>query len=190
MSKKPQPAYDVIRAEDRIEIRRYAPATVASLNIQGLRDAALKDGFDVLFGYISGKNAQKRRIPMTAPITQQTEGGNWLIRFYMPPGATADNLPKPDNDVIALRDEGEKTYAQIRFRGNANDRALSNQREELQDWMMQHKIKARAAAICAFYNTPRMIPFLRRNEVMIEIDPATVSSLTHARLHRKTAGGF
>lgn len=49
-------AYDVLRTEGEIEIRRYEPHLLATVEIEGKFSKAGSQGFRPLFDYISGEN--------------------------------------------------------------------------------------------------------------------------------------
>jgi hypothetical protein len=78
-------------------------------------------------------------------------------------------LPKPNNPSVELKEIGAKRYAVIRFSGMAGEDSLKRYTEELNAFISAKKLTPLSAPAYAFYNPPWTLPFLRRNEVMVEI---------------------
>jgi SOUL heme-binding protein len=64
---------------------------------------------------------------------------------------------------------GAKRLAVIRFSGTAGEDSLRRHTKELDEFISAKNLKAISAPTYAFYNPPWTLPFLRRNEVMVEI---------------------
>ncbi|MGB8315578.1 MAG: heme-binding protein [Aestuariivirga sp.] len=180
-----QPKYKTIEADDNIEIRDYPPMIIAEAEVAGERGEAISKGFRIIADYIFGNNsaAQKvamtapvtqqasEKIAMTAPVTQQGDGHTWQVRFIMPAGYTMETLPTPKNPAVKLKEIGGKRFAVIRFSGMAGEDSLKRHAEELKQFVDRKSLNPVSAPAYAFYNPPWTLPFLRRNEVMIEIAP-------------------
>lgn len=69
-----EPPYTLEKIDGDIEIRAYAPFTVAVAAVEGPRDEALSEGFLMLFDYITGENTGSAEIAMTAPVLTEGEG--------------------------------------------------------------------------------------------------------------------
>jgi effector-binding domain-containing protein len=158
----------VRRARD-IEIRDYTPMIVAEVAVSADRESALRQGFRTLADYIFGNNTAMGVIAMTAPVTTEGEAENWRVRFMMPARYTTDTLPRPIDPEVTLKQLEAKRIAAIRFSGSARDAGLSRHGERLEAFIRQNGLRAISAPAYAFYNPPWTLPFLRRNEVMIEI---------------------
>ena len=179
-----QAKYDVVEAHGAIEIRDYAPMIVAEASVPGDRETAISDGFRMIADYIFGNNTASQKvamtapviqqpgekIAMTAPVTQQSAEGDWVVRFVMPSEYTMQTLPKPNNPQVSLEEIADKRFAVIRFSGLAKPKTLEKQTKELEAFMQSHNLQAISEATYAFFNPPWTLPFLRRNEVMIEIN--------------------
>lgn len=87
----------------------------------------------------------------------------------MPAEYSLETLPKPNSKEVALISIPARRFAVIRFSGLAEDRAIKTHTEELQNYLVDQNLKAVGKPILAFYNPPWTLPFLRRNEVMIEV---------------------
>ena len=57
----------------------------------------------------------------------------------------------------------------MRFSGLAREESLRRHTDELKEFIKAKDLNALSAATYAFYNPPWTLPFLRRNEVMIEV---------------------
>jgi hypothetical protein len=178
-----QPKYQVVESSGNIEIRDYAPMIVAEVDMPGERRDAIGKGFRIIADYIFGNNTTAQKVPMTAPVTQQNsekiamtapvtqqgDGNTWRVRFVMPSNYTLETLPKPNNPVIELKEVGAKRFAVTRFSGIAGEDSLRRYTTELNEFTSARGLKPVSEPIYAFYNPPWTLPFLRRNEVMVEI---------------------
>ena len=61
-------------AGDGSGLRRYPACLVAEVEVAGSFDEAPSRAFGPLAGYIHGATRSRRRIAMTAPVTQQAAG--------------------------------------------------------------------------------------------------------------------
>ena len=68
-----------------------------------------------------------------------------------------------------LKEVASKRFAVIRFSGLAGEESLKRQTDLLTKFVSARKLTAVSAPTYAFYNPPWTLPFLRRNEVMIEV---------------------
>lgn len=178
-----QAKYDVVEKHGSIEIRDYAPMIVAEVSVKGGRETAISAGFRMIADYIFGNNISSQKvamtapvikepgekIAMTAPVTQQGSEGVWLVRFVMPSSYTMQTLPKPNNTEVLLKEVEGKRFAVIRFSGLPKKESLEKQTKELEAFIHENKLQPASEPTYAFFNPPWTLPFLRRNEVMIEI---------------------
>lgn len=178
-----QAKYDVTTSAGNIEIRDYAPHIVAEVEVLGEREASINQGFRLIADYIFGNNTASakvamtapviqqasEKVAMTAPVTQQGSGNAWKVRFVMPARYNMNTLPKPNNDAVKLHEVSGTRFAVIRFSGIAGEESLKSQTDKLNQFITAKKLVAISPATFAFFNPPWTLPFLRRNEVMIEI---------------------
>ena len=177
------PKYALVERSGAIEIRDYAPMIVAETEVTGERREAISKGFRLIADYIFGNNTAAQKVPMTAPVTQQSgekiamtapvtqqgNGNSWLVRFVMPSGYTMDTLPKPNNPAVELKKIPTTRYAVIRFSGMGSEGSLKSHTKRLTDFLGVKKLTPLSPPTYAFYNPPWTLPFLRRNEVLVEI---------------------
>jgi hypothetical protein len=178
-----QPKYKVVESDHGIEIRDYTPVIVAEADVSGERDKAIGEGFRIIADYIFGNNLSSQKVAMTAPVTQQAsekiamtapvtqqgDGNSWQVRFIMPASYTMETLPKPKNPAVKLKEIEGKRFAVIRFSGFASEDSLKRHTDQLTESIRAKKLTGVSAPTYAFYNPPWTLPFLRRNEVMIEV---------------------
>ena len=183
MSNVEQAKYDVIKTHGVIELRDYDPMIVAEVSVPGDREKAIGDGFRLIADYIFGNNISSRnvsmtapviqqpgdKIAMTAPVTQQAGEGLWDVQFVMPSVYTMQTLPKPNNPDVILKEISGKRFAVIRFSGLARANSLAAHTKELEAFILDNNLQTVSEPTYAFFNPPWTLPFLRRNEVMIEI---------------------
>lgn len=184
MSNVEQPDYKLMTSKENIEIRDYPPMILAEVEVYGERKPAISKGFKILADYIFGNNISNKKMEMTAPVTnelsekmamtapviQEQHMGKWKIRFVMPKKYSFETLPKPNSKEVTLIPFPARRFAVIRFSGLADDESIKQHKEELEAYILAEKLKPIGGPILAFYNPPWTLPFLRRNEVMIEIE--------------------
>lgn len=185
MSNVEQPDYKLITSEENIEIRDYSPMILAEVEVSGERKQAIREGFKILADYIFGNNTSNIKMEMTAPVTnelsekmamtapvmQEPHMDKWKVRFIMPKKYSFETLPKPNSKDVILISWPARRFAVIRFSGLADNESIKLHTEELEAYIAAEKLNPIGGIVLAFYNPPWTIPFLRRNEVMIEVDP-------------------
>lgn len=193
-----EPKYSVVEQSGDFELRVYEPMIVAEVTVSGSMDDAGSAGFRLIADYIFGNNtsqkntqngdsekismtapvtmeaasAESQKISMTAPVTMEQQEGEWRVHFVMPGEYTMETLPTPNNDRVQLRKMPEKTYAVIRFSGFAGSEKVADKTTALLNWMKEQGLSPVGEPEMARYNPPWTLPFLRRNEVMIEYKAA------------------
>jgi hypothetical protein len=169
MSKVEQPAYAVLKSWGDVELREYPALIVAEVEAPGDRRQAINTGFRMIADYIFGNNASQRKVAMTAPVTQQSAGDLWKVRFVMPSGEDMETLPKPKNDAVKLIAQPGERFAAIRFSGLATDDAIDRNLGLLRERIGRQGLTIEGQPTLAFYNPPWTLPFLRRNEILVKV---------------------
>ncbi|MGK0367481.1 MAG: hypothetical protein ACI9QD_000617 [Thermoproteota archaeon] len=179
------PKYKVLDREANFEIRQYMPYIVAEASVEGNYDESSGDAFRILAGYIFGKNKgnnkismtspveskqEPYKIAMTAPVTMYQSGKNLTMSFSMPSKYTLKELPKPLDSRIKFREIKEKVVAVHRFSWLSSKDKNDKKAKELRQWLKKSgKYTYNNSYSYAGYNPPWTIPFLRRNEVLIQL---------------------
>lgn len=184
MSRVEKPSYQVISQSKNIEMRQYGSMIIAEVRITGKRKEAINNGFRLLADYIFGNNLVEekiamtapvqqqpgKKIAMTAPVQQQSNGDDWLISFIMPSEYTLDDLPKPNNPQVQLKEIPAEKFIVIRFSGNSDDDNISKHEQQLLAHITEQQIQVVGSPKYAFYNPPWTLPVFRRNEIMLEVE--------------------
>jgi SOUL heme-binding protein len=183
VSQVEQAKYKVIKTEGNIQVREYAPMIVAEVEVSGDRDKAINQGFRLIADYIFGNNLaehkiamtapviqeKSEKIAMTAPVMQQGTGNLWKVRFVMPAQYSLATLPKPNNLEVVLKEVPQKRFVVITFSGTSREENLKIYSAQLNKYIKAQDLHVLSTEIYAFFNPPWTLPFLRRNELMVEI---------------------
>jgi hypothetical protein len=182
-----EPKYSVVEKEPPFEVRAYAPMIVAEVQVDGDLDGASGQGFRLIAAYIFGQNqvgekiamtapvnveektSQSAKIAMTAPVGIESKAGKWTVSFVMPAEYTMESIPKPINSQVQLRQIPAVKKAVISFTGFYNEQKVAEKTLELEQWMKARNLQPAGVPNFARYNPPWTLPFMRRNEVMINL---------------------
>jgi hypothetical protein len=188
-----EPSYQVVRTYPGFELRRYGAYIVAETEVRGGFDEVGNQAFSILAGYIFGNNTSKtkiemtapvsqqpagdgERIAMTAPVTQKRTGGrdrdSYILSFVMPARFTLQSLPEPTDPRVHFREEPARLMAVRRYSGRWTEGNYRRNESALLGAVRDAGLKPVGEAIYARYNSPFSLWFLRRNEVMIEVEKA------------------
>ena len=180
-----EPPFRSVTKDNQFEIRDYPALVVAEVTVSGEQKEAGNKGFRLLAAYIFGANTRKQgsavaaaalqqesdeKIPMTAPVTQSQQDGQWVVRFTMPSGYSLNTLPEPKDARIHLRSLQPARFAVIEFSGLAYPDDVAARTLELSAWIDQHHLRVTGPPSLAQYNPPWTLWFLRRNEILIEVE--------------------
>jgi len=180
-----EPPYKVLAEEGEIEVREYGEMIVAETVVDGAYAKTSGQAFSRLAGYIFGKNRSKQKLSMTAPVIQEPvseklsmtapvlqekKGSAWVMAFVMPEGSRLETLPVPLDAAVTLRAVPGKKVGVIRYSGLHSEKNLLNYTGKLTIWLEKRGYRALSRPRMASYDPPWTIPFLRRNEVHIDIE--------------------
>jgi len=180
--------YELVRQDDRFEIRDYAPVVVAETRVSASFEEAGGIAFRRLFDYISGENESRdeiamtapvvaesedddagEKIAMTAPVTSERDGESWRYAFVLPSGYSIDTAPRPTDPEVSLRERAPRRVAAVRYSGRATEDARSENARALADWIDSRGLEAKSDPRWAGYDAPWTLPPFRRNEVLVDI---------------------
>ncbi len=188
-------SYEVLDKKENYEIRKYSPYIAMQVEIdEENTNEALNAGFRVLAGYIFGDNQGNRKVAMTAPVIEQKENikesTKWgasvsmtapvmeqkntedkrVITFTAPKEYTIDTLPRPNTDKIKFVQVSAKKYAVHRFTWYYTAERIEEKKKYLKEILGKDNLKILGEPMFAGYNGPGTIPFLMRNEILIEVE--------------------
>lgn len=166
-----EPEYKVVAQYADFEVRLYAPYIVAEVDVQGDFENAGNEAFRILAGYIFGDNAASEKMSMTAPVAATTAAAadRTTYAFVMERKHSLQSLPVPNDDSIRIRQLPEMTMAVNRYSGRWTEENYQQHAEALLASLDAHGLRTIGHPILARYNSPFSLPFMRRNEVMLEI---------------------
>jgi hypothetical protein len=162
-----EPSWTLVDTVEKVELREYAPSiqAVTQLDHSGQTSA----GFQRLAGFIFGGNETGEKRAMTAPVEESLEANQPLMAFTLPSEYELEDLPEPADDSVQIQTVPGRTMAAIRFSGWATDGKVKRNTQQLIATLKQHGIEAVGTPSLNQYNPPWTPPFLRRNEIMVEV---------------------
>lgn len=185
-----EPRYRVVERHPDFELREYAPYVVAEVDVSGDLDNADGKAFRILAGYIFGDNEAAEKMEMTAPVESRSAKrsekmamtapvtasvadtqGMMTYPFVMESKYTLETLPRPIDQRIRIREVPARTVAVRGYSGRWTEKNYLQHQESLQSALRAQGIQAVGAPTLARYNSPFSLPFMRRNEVMIQVRP-------------------
>ena len=195
--------YEVIKKDNKFEIRDYATHILAETVVEGNLEDAGNKAFKRLFRYISGDNRSGDKVAMTAPVSQEPMGEkikmtapvgqqrvkeSWAVSFMMPGSYTLETLPEPEDPKVTLRQVPARRMAAVRYSGFWSEKGYLRYKVELESWIHRMGLTIVGDPIWARYNPPFMPWFLRRNEILIPIDAGTGQEKTQQSHGEATQG--
>lgn len=150
------------------EVRQYAELVLAATPAQS--EAQGRDGsFMRLFRFITGNNADARKIPMTTPVFFRGEGSLETMSFVMPQkDGQNSEPPRPRDAQVRIEKRPGGMYAVLRMTGR---RRADRQRgvERLQGALAQSGWVGVGEAEFASYDPPWIPRILCRDEVFLPV---------------------
>jgi len=162
--------HSLIRKYKGFEIRFYPSATIAAINSNAKTYRDLSGpGFRKLAGYIFGGNESNTKISMTSPVQMDINDSVSTMSFVMPSAYTIENLPKPNDPNVNIKNTADEFVAVIRFGGFASDEDLKFYSEKLQNLLKENGITSFGNYRFLGYNPP--FQFIgRRNEIIVAVE--------------------
>jgi hypothetical protein len=184
-----EPRFTVIDSTDDYEIRTYEPHLVAEVAVEGEYEAAGNAAFRILAGYIFGNNADSLKMEMTVPVSimpvpdraqlsvvavDDSEVGKrrFTYRFVIERRYTAATLPPPKDQRITIREIEARSVGVRQYSGRATEVNHRQNLAILRAALDRDGRGVRGEPEFAVYNGPFTLPFLRRNEVLLELASA------------------
>jgi len=192
-----QPDYTIVYKDGDIEYRQYEPYLVSETVIQNTGDYndAGNEGFRRLFRYITGSNQAQAKIAMTAPVAQTPQAEKagekiamtapvqqgesaegWRVAFMLPTEYTLETAPVPTDERVQIKAMPGRLMAVLRYSGRWTESNFVKKQNALRDAIDGESIDRIGEFQSALYNPPYTPPFLRRNEVMVEVNRLPASA--------------
>ena len=155
-------SYTTVANIGDVELRRYPGVVMAETVAPTQREA-----FGHLFAYIDGANESDESISMTAPVELDSEGTS--IPMTAPAAYDLEAAPTPTDDAVELVFVPERTLAVRRFSWRPTDERIEREMETLTTTLEDADVSIQGDPFFMGYDAPFTLPFLRRNEVAVEV---------------------
>ena len=88
----------------------------------------------------------------------------------LPTGYSVKTAPAPLDENVKLSTMPQNKVAVLRFSGLRDEQVINEKTVLLGQWMVANSLTPTPKPRWAGYNPPWTLPFLRRNEVMIDVN--------------------
>jgi hypothetical protein len=160
--------YTLSRTSGSFEVRDYPAMMAVETLMTGTEGDA---GFSRLFRFISGRNAKAQKIAMTTPVLMSGDETNRTMAFVMPADLQPDRVPTPADAALSVRQIQPGRFAVLRFSGARSPKREEAALAQLKTWMAAEGLGTSSPPVYGYFDPPWTPPFLRRNEVMLRLDP-------------------
>jgi hypothetical protein len=175
--------YEVVADRGSWQLRHYPPHLVAEVEVSGDFSDAGNRAFGVLISFISGNNAERGKVSMTAPVLQQSEPDDagpahadpdaplrrHRVAFVMPSSYSLATLPAPTDPRITIRELPAQDMAARTFSGRWSERTYREQLAALRRDVSEGDLDVVGPPRYARFDPPWKPGFLRRNEVLLPV---------------------
>jgi hypothetical protein len=188
-----QQPYQVVKHYEDFELRRYPAHLVAEVTTDGPFEDAGNRAFRYLFAYITGANQSLQKVSMTAPVGQTdaaekiamtapvlqqsvndiagaAPGKQFRVAFVLPTAMTAETAPQPTDPSVHLRAVPASLAGALRFSGRWRETRYEQHVEELRAALAAAGLTALGSPRFARFDPPFKPWFLRRNEVLLDVE--------------------
>ena len=169
------PDYQVIQKVDDFELRLYSTFHTVSIQESSLRGYS---GFGYLFNYISGNNNSSTKMKMTVPVINDLESNEQSMEFVIPK-IHENDIPQPMDSQMKIKEYPAQHVLVYRFSGLINQTKLQTIMDKMNQTLATLNMIRVGAPKIARYNGPYTLPFLRHNEVWINVSFVDKSGKVH-----------
>ena len=168
-----EPAFEVIHTTSDYEIRRYEPFIVAEVDVGGDMNKAGNRAFQILAGYIFGNNEPGEKMNMTAPVVSHEPAGDrdtYTYAFVMESRYSMESLPAPVDPRIRIVQKPGRIIAARAYSGRWTEDNYRENEVVLVSKLAIDGLQTEGNPYLARYDSPMKPWFMRRNEVLVELD--------------------
>jgi hypothetical protein len=159
------PEYQVVKKIDDFELRLYTTFHTVSIQESSLGGYS---GFGYLFNYISGNNNKSTKMKMTVPVINDLNANEQSMEFVIPKIHEKD-IPQPVDSKMKIKEYPSQHVLVYLFSGLINQDKLVSIMEKMKQILLTLKMSQVGTPKIARYNGPYSLPFLRHNEVWINV---------------------
>jgi len=103
-------------------------------------------------------SSASEKIAMTVPVINEGDNTERTISFVMPSQYTLENIPKPNTDLVTLREIPERKVAVLRFGWYPNEKRVEDKKQKLASLLVANNIEIIGDYSSAYYNPPFSMP--------------------------------
>eukprot|EP00301_Raphidiophrys_heterophryoidea_P016622 c26230_g1_i1.p1 GENE.c26230_g1_i1~~c26230_g1_i1.p1 ORF type:complete len:232 (-),score=42.91 c26230_g1_i1:507-1100(-) len=183
------PKYELIEHRSGYEIRQYPPRVVVCTQSDQTAEGE-SAAFRRLANYIgvfstprnlavrtnqddasAGSAIGSQSIAMTAPVMSTYAQSSQTMSFFLPSQyRTMESAPHPTDPSVKLQIIPAQRIAVLAFTGAATPAVVASMLERFRQGLQQDEIRpARDSWALMRFNPPWTIPFLRKNELHVEV---------------------
>jgi SOUL heme-binding protein len=165
------PAYGTLGRAGQIELRRYPAHLEARSDVEGAHDleVALEKGYSRLECFLFGANADRAQLPEVTPVLTSLRDGVYSTSFVLRPHHGATALPAPADARVQLGEVSARQVAVFPFRGRYTKENFFWQERKFLRALVDAGVATRGSVTLATYDSPTVLPALRKNELWIEV---------------------
>lgn len=160
--------YKILKNLGKFEIREYNRTTRASVILRKELKKRINTGFQILFGYIDGKNSHKEKITFISPVIVEMMENSAKMSFVLPKEKKIEKLPSPQHDRIIIEESQSQNYLCYKFDGFATNTKLLARRDELSKFADENQFETSGPFEYHNYNAPYTL-FNRHNEIVVPL---------------------
>lgn len=154
------PKYDVLERGE-LELRLYPKLSLLSCREYGRHEWAINKAFTRL-----AKFTLSHDMPLTVPVFQDKHEDGVTLSFFVPDKVIFKDRP----ETIEERFIPARIVAVYSYSGLNVPTAMDEAKERLEELLtLRDDLEVKGDAFFAQYDSPATIPFLRTNEVMVEV---------------------
>jgi hypothetical protein len=162
--------YEVTKSFKEFELRHYPAGMQIETIVQGDFINAGSMGFRPLVNFISGNNARRQSIAMTAPVIQQpSSGSGHSIRFVLPADMDIKSTPDAADPSVKVLEVPAHNAAARKFSGAWSEDRFEAEGKALLEALSSEGFVTEGSLYFSRFDPPWKPGFLKRNEVLIRV---------------------
>lgn len=180
--------FDLLIDQEHVQLRHYHSYHVAKVRVESDEDDQNREtAYMRLLNYVLGRNSRRERIEPMIPIIQEDVAARMTalmrlehhdvdlnitafeVSMILPPELNEETAPLPVDPEIRIHRVRPHLTAAVKFSGLCTKRKQIRLSKYLRLWLHDKGYTAISSARLARYNHPITLPFLRRNELLIDV---------------------
>ena len=166
-----QQPFELVKRFDGFELRNYPEHVLVEVITRGPFVQAGNIAFQPLVSYISGRNLERKKFAMTAPVLQSPNATDdeHRVAFVLPAGLSAADVPPPVDGYVTTRIVPEHLVAAVRFGGGWNEERFKSEGAKLKAAVLAAGLAVEGDVYYARFDPPWKPGFLKHNEALIDL---------------------